>query len=178
MISHEIPQRSTPIQCYGPSPLATTTHHAVYPFPSREPTQAPCVTAKAAGTQFSAEYQAAGDIVGCVANSPIQVTSGVHDACVLRTMSTAASVSYRSLTWSKLHNHTRTSPSATINDFILNEVSGIKQRRMYSDVAFTDANNPRCRASARENDKAAPAIIQSVPINPTSAPVDPPMALF
>lgn len=70
------------------------------------------------------EYQAAGDIVGCVANSPIQVTSGVHDACVLRTMSTAASVSYRSLTWSKLHNHTRTSPSATINDFILNEVSG------------------------------------------------------
>ncbi|KAJ5680077.1 hypothetical protein N7536_011216 [Penicillium majusculum] len=51
MISHEIPQRSTPIQCYGPSPLATTTHHAVYPFPSREPTQAPCVTAKAARTQ-------------------------------------------------------------------------------------------------------------------------------
>lgn len=54
MISHEIPQRSTPIQCYGPSPLATTTHHAVYPFPSREPTQAPCVTAKPARTQFSA----------------------------------------------------------------------------------------------------------------------------
>lgn len=51
MISHEIPQRSTPIQCHGPSP---STHYAVYPFPSREPTQAPCVTAKAARTQSSA----------------------------------------------------------------------------------------------------------------------------
>ncbi|KAJ5857940.1 hypothetical protein N7455_008834 [Penicillium solitum] len=106
MISHEIPQRSTPIQCYGPSPLATTTHHAVYPFPSREPTQAPCVTAKAARTQSSAgspcttmhplqlQCQAAGDIVSRVANGPIQVTSGAHDACVLRTMSTASTIDH------------------------------------------------------------------------------------
>lgn len=48
---------------------------------------------------------------------------------------------------------------------------------MYSDVASIDANNPR----SRENDKAAPAIIQSVPIDPIAAPVDPvdpSMALF
>ncbi|KAJ5926302.1 hypothetical protein N7516_008075 [Penicillium verrucosum] len=59
----------------------------------------------------------------------------------------------------------------------MKSVGRIKQRRMYPDVASIDANNPR----SRENDKAAPAIIQSVPIDPIAAPVDPvdpSMALF
>ncbi|KAJ5966935.1 hypothetical protein N7501_003183 [Penicillium viridicatum] len=141
------------------------------------------VTAKAARTQPSAgapiyplqlQCQAAGDIVSRVTNSPIQVTSGAHDACVLRTMSTASTLD---------HWH---GPSCTIAQGLLHPPLSmtsyssmkIKQRRMYPDVASIDANNPRCRASARENDKAAPAIIQSVPIDPTAAPVDPPMTLF
>lgn len=49
---------------------------------------------------------------------------------------------------------------------------------MYSEAAFIDASNPRYRAAAREDDKTDPAIIQSVPTDPTAAPVDPPVALF
>ncbi|KAJ5531582.1 hypothetical protein N7527_004975 [Penicillium freii] len=56
MISHEIPQRSTEYGVHQPSVMAPapSTHQAVYPFPSKKPTQAPCVTAKAARTQSSA----------------------------------------------------------------------------------------------------------------------------